>query len=358
MEKNSSEKKIPLPHFNSEKWKKISEILNIFKEGSIQEYKPFEKLLLEIHNLSQKVEIKSFKGLEKFFSRSSDFNNNFFKSTLPFLASLALESPSLFPEPLDLLVQNKSFSYCFSKRQVACLVVNMFFGAIEKIEQNSKIQDIINFKYFFQKGSLLLQNKLFCLFNYFSRLASNKIDFERRISYVRISKKLKSMEDWSSSIKTMSEVKIMSEGGIEDFVPNSIQVDFANEFIGGGALLDGCVQEEIRFIISPECFPSMFMFESLRDYEVAYIIGAEQFSKYQGYGLTFAFDGDFQDNEPKIDKKKRMDVNILAMDALYFYMGPIKDEQYSNDCLFRELGKAFIGSLNIRYFFLGNFFRV
>ena len=32
----------------------------------------------------------------------------------------------------------------------------------------------------------------------------------------------------------------------------SWQVDFANKFVGGGVLGDGCVQEEIRFLINPE----------------------------------------------------------------------------------------------------------
>ena len=31
-----------------------------------------------------------------------------------------------------------------------------------------------------------------------------------------------------------------------------LEVDFANAFVGGGALSQGCVQEEIRFVICPE----------------------------------------------------------------------------------------------------------
>jgi len=40
-------------------------------------------------------------------------------------------------------------------------------------------------------------------------------------------------------------------GGIED-ASGSMQVDFANKYIGGGALGHGSVQEEIRFAICPE----------------------------------------------------------------------------------------------------------
>ena len=40
--------------------------------------------------------------------------------------------------------------------------------------------------------------------------------------------------------------------GIEDAPPNALQADFANQFLGGGVLCGGCVQEEIRFAIAPE----------------------------------------------------------------------------------------------------------
>jgi hypothetical protein len=42
---------------------------------------------------------------------------------------------------------------------------------------------------------------------------------------------------------------------IEEFVgPDNLMVDFANEYIGGGAAVFGCVQEEILFSIFHELF--------------------------------------------------------------------------------------------------------
>jgi len=40
------------------------------------------------------------------------------------------------------------------------------------------------------------------------------------------------------------------KASIEDFI-GEVKVDFANKFIGGGALHSGCVQEEIMFTNHP-----------------------------------------------------------------------------------------------------------
>ena len=38
-----------------------------------------------------------------------------------------------------------------------------------------------------------------------------------------------------------------------------VKTDFANKFIGGGALGLGCVQEEIMFITHPELYATMLL---------------------------------------------------------------------------------------------------
>jgi poly(ADP-ribose) glycohydrolase len=49
---------------------------------------------------------------------------------------------------------------------------------------------------------------------------------------------------------------------IESF-SGSGKVDFANEYIGGGALHGPCVQEEIMFANCPEMFVSMVFCEAM-----------------------------------------------------------------------------------------------
>merc|ERR1712232_233259 len=82
----------------------------------------------------------------------------------------------------------------------------------------------------------------------------------------------------------------IAAGSIEDS-ENNLQADFANQYLGGGALRGGNVQEEIRFAICPECFVGMLFCERLEDNEAIFITGTQQFSRYTGYGGSFRFDG-------------------------------------------------------------------
>lgn len=41
----------------------------------------------------------------------------------------------------------------------------------------------------------------------------------------------------------------------------SLQIDFANKSLGGGVLSHGAIQEEIRFVINPECLCGLLFCE-------------------------------------------------------------------------------------------------
>ena len=72
----------------------------------------------------------------------------------------------------------------------------------------------------------------------------------------------------------LSAVKVDSDQKIEDN-QNSLQVVFANKLVGGGVLGNGSIQEEIRYLISPECLVSLLLFEELNDFEALVIKGAQ-----------------------------------------------------------------------------------
>lgn len=57
----------------------------------------------------------------------------------------------------------------------------------------------------------------------------------------------------------------------------NLQVDFANQFVGGGVTNAGLVQEEIRFLINPELIVSRLFTEALGHNECLIITG--QWSK-------------------------------------------------------------------------------
>ena len=72
-----------------------------------------------------------------------------------------------------------------------------------------------------------------------------------------------------------------------------IEVHFANKFLGGGVLNEGCVQEEIRFLICPELILMRLFTKVLDNSECVIITGAERYSNYTGYADSFAWSGDY-----------------------------------------------------------------
>ena len=69
------------------------------------------------------------------------------------------------------------------------------------------------------------------------------------------------------------------------------QVDFANAYLGGGVLSGGCVQEEIRFSVSPECTVGMLLFPVMSPLDAIAITGTERFSQTCGYAFSLQFEG-------------------------------------------------------------------
>ena len=119
---------------------------------------------------------------------------------------------------------------------------------------------------------------------------------------------------WINSKKSMLPFELVLEGTIEsNSGENCLEVDFANRFVGGGVLRSGSVQEEIMFMTSPECIPSLLFFEALGEDEVVYIENAAKINLCVGYKQNFRFAGDFLENT----KKKSPNV-IVAMDAIPF----------------------------------------
>ena len=120
------------------------------------------------------------------------------------------------------------------------------------------------------------------------------------------------------------------------------QVDFANEYIGGGVLGGGNVQEEIRFSLCPELLASMLFMATMQPNEAIVMQGFEQFSQYTGYGNSFTYAGDY------IDKAQRsadgnLETTIVAIDAIPYDWDVM--EQYHWKHIHRDICKAYIGFL-------------
>lgn len=123
---------------------------------------------------------------------------------------------------------------------------------------------------------------------------------------------------------------VFRSGLIEDQLSDALEIDFANKYIGGGALHKGCVQEEIRFMINPELIAGMLFLPAMADNEAIEIVGVERFSNYTGYGSSFRFSGDHVDKK-EVDVLGRRKTRIVAIDAL---CSPGM-RQYGLECLLR-----------------------
>ena len=83
-------------------------------------------------------------------------------------------------------------------------------------------------------------------------------------------------------------------------------LDFANQYLGGGVLHRGCVQEEILFLTFPELLAAKAICAKMQPSEAVVIVGAKRYSKYVGYGSSSTkFDGAYADKQP-IDKHNRI----------------------------------------------------
>lgn len=154
-----------------------------------------------------------------------------------------------------------------------------------------------------------------------------------------------------------------------DDCADCLQADFANEYLGGGVLHSGCVQEEIRFTVCPELLVGMLLCERMRDDEAIEIWGAEHFSYYVGYARNFRYAGPVVRGgvplrEVCLPSCTRMgagdpveesalssrggqttttlccvrDVGVIAFDALCLP----GEFQYTRNGIYRELIKAFV----------------
>lgn len=149
----------------------------------------------------------------------------------------------------------------------------------------------------------------------------------------------------SSAERVLTRISSESTHLIEDLDAH-LQIDFANKFPGGGVLGGGCVQEEIRFVISPEMLISCLIVPKLEIHEAFAIRGSQRYCSYTGYGGSFEMSGRFQDHTRFEDvagkqRRKCVTVGIDASD----YGGDRRgaDRQFSRGHMWRDVFKAYAG---------------
>ena len=180
--------------------------------------------------------------------------------------------------------------------------------------------------------------KLQCILELFARTADRALPgcltVERRVVPPR------DRAGWTADRSPLSAFTTAHQDGIED-ATGHLQVDFANASLGGGVLVGGCVQEEIRFAVSPELLVAMLVSPVMLDREAVLIRGAERVAATSGYGFGVRYAGTFDDRTP-CSSDGTPDVRLVAIDALDFRRGD-SAAQYDPPFILRELDKARAG---------------
>ncbi|XP_060551967.1 poly(ADP-ribose) glycohydrolase-like isoform X2 [Ruditapes philippinarum] len=293
----------------------------------------------------------NFNVLHSFFVENIDNaeRNHFFNDTLKKMATLALQLPHLCTAPIPLLKCNRNFSVTLSQQQIACLLANAFFCTFPRRNAKSRTSEYIRYpninfnSLFMGQPSYVKFEKLRCIIHYFNRI------FKKMpcgtVTFTRQCIPQDKMPNWENDDTPLRGLHVSSEGTIEDDGLGLLQADFANMYLGGGVLGNGCVQEEIRFLICPEMIVSRLFTECLNKNECLLMRGCERFSNYDGYAAKFEWKENYIDTTPR-DSWGRIKCEVTAIDALVihdfrsqFQVATVKRELNKAYCGFAYLGK-------------------
>jgi poly(ADP-ribose) glycohydrolase len=227
-----------------------------------------------------------------------------------------------------------------SREKIIGIMCLFFFAAFDSINPH-EIPDTFfpNFSPIKFYSCEYFQIQMKFLLNYFKRVSKEIPKGNLIIHRQVLTKEMK--PKWELSNKPIKKIIIESQGKIEDSSA-LLHVDFANQYIGGGVLNGGRVQEEILFLNKPELIVTLLFCPKMEENEAIVITGAERFSKEEGYHQTLNFLENF------VDKSERfidgtLKTKIVAIDAFISFS---KDDQFLLSNFFRDLNKAYIGFID------------
>jgi len=329
---------------NVNKYNSIKDALTKFP---IYNSNTFQYALLQYHPELSNTDRSLLNNLRLYEKKYPEEAKTFFSEILPFIIEKAIKLPEYLNKPIPLLGRYMNIAITINKLQAISLLANQFLCIFTN--ENNKLYHTPECSFL---GVLSSQKspidtsveKIRCIIHYFDKMRRRDDDSLKSelLTYQRVSLKDNDVPDWINSKMPICNVIIDKSKLIED-CEDMLQVDFANKYLGGGVLRAGCVQEEIRFTTSPELFISMIFTQRLDELETAFIIGAERIAKFKGYGRTFKYNGDHNDNYLRFDKWNRKSTEIVALDATHYPPSLRKYIQYSTKDTIREMNKLYAG---------------
>ena len=308
------------PHKFPEIWKRTQELFN----SDI-------KTISDINTTFYEGKSNFFKEIEKSYPEQG---NEFIK-VFGNIRNLVLDSEKILKDEIKILSTKTTDKIILNRKQVALIFILGFFDIFNL---DMKLMQV-DFRYSFydilksNRGSDLSKARSFL--NYLivigRWLEENNPLLEENVTFIRENKKCDL--NFFDSNQKFCEIQIIDKGSLFDSEA-SFYVDFANQYIGGGTLSGGCVQEEILFTVNPEAVVSIFLMRKMDDNDAIRIDNIIQYSNYSGYGRTFKFEDDATKDIAKIKKH-----NIIAIDAVCTYSSGGVDK----DSVERDLIKAYVG---------------
>mmetsp|Transcript_66859 Transcript_66859/g.160045 ORF Transcript_66859/g.160045 Transcript_66859/m.160045 type:complete len:495 (+) Transcript_66859:83-1567(+) len=269
-------------------------------------------------------------GLEQMFHLYPETKETFFSQTLPFIVEAArglkMQLEDLrFGTSLPKLARGMCADVKLPREVVLSLLAHMFLCTTDHLKQEKDMPDV-SFSKLLSKKYPSEVAKLRMVVEYFAAVRVKTPKYLR--GELRIYRQVRDglrvgdrKAEWQSSLKPLLPLEVEKNGiGFEDTDRGDrcVHADFANQFLGGGILRGGSVQEEIRFAICPELIAALLVCPRMLDNEAIFIVGAEQFSKYSGYSYGLKYAGPHAKSNVPRDADGTPLISITAMDALDF----------------------------------------
>ena len=289
------------------------------------------KSMNELNKLFYRGKAKFFEELEKSFPEDGKkflkvYNN---------ISKLILDMDKFFPNgEIEILKSNTTNKIILTRLQVALLFILGFFDIFQPYIKIMNINRGYDFEPVFDPnyGPSFAKGRSFI--NYMTVigkwLEENNPILNEKITYLRENKQV-DIENFKN-IQKLCDIEIIEQGSMFN-TEAKFCIDFANKYIGGGALSGGCVQEEILFAVEPEAIVSMFLMEVMDDNDAIRIDNLIQYSNYSGYAFSFKYEESAIKDEQNLIRH-----NIIAIDAVCSYSGGVDKESIK-----RDLIKAYVG---------------
>jgi poly(ADP-ribose) glycohydrolase len=348
-EERNNAKYFILPTFYKSFWRDVKKILySIVFQAKIKSKLDFYLILkkLILRNYLEKSESSiDLRGLSKFFSTLPKSEEQMFLSeTIPYIASLALNTDKTFKSKpkLKILSKNTSSIKSLTTLETATLLSLSFLCILPLQKALPNLPKPLNLNSLY-KHTPLSSTKLSFICSYFSTISTsfpNTILTIERISLNLSSYTALDSQFWTTQSSVLSNLTLKHAGCIEDSA-DSYSVDFANKALGGGVLGGGALQEEIMFLAMPELLVSRMVCEVMGEREAVVVCGVRKYGRYKGYGDMLSWQG-VEDESVGEDSCGRAGRCVVAVDALRFGERD-KIEQFDIGFVLRELNKAYIG---------------